>query len=83
MDFLPDKQPPVHMPIVYGQVRSVSLKSKKKLKGKKVATEPENPVVSSEEELLCGLCVESVPSIDQVQCLSTRYFLKSKAEGPI
>jgi len=72
VDFLPEKQPPVHMPIVYGKVRSVHLKSKKKLKGKKGSTQDEDLDVSMGEELLCGLCVETVPVIDQVQCLSVR-----------
>jgi hypothetical protein len=34
VDFLPDRPPPMHMPIVYGQVKSVSLKKKKGKKNK-------------------------------------------------
>ena len=42
VDFLPDRPPPMHMPIVYGQVKSVSLKKKKgKKKNKNDITNPE------------------------------------------
>lgn len=65
VDFSPDRSPPMHMPIVYGQVKSVSLK-KKKSKGGQAAQE------NNDEELLCGLCMKNVDKLHQAQCLSTK-----------
>ena len=74
IDFPRDKPPPIHMPILYGQVRSVKL-SNKKSKSKKKNSSQEN--LDDKEDgtstpLLCGLCFENVPTSDQVSCLSPK-----------
>ena len=73
VDFPRDKQPPIHMPVLYGPVRSIKIKNKKNKKSK------ENPDDKDEADdqgsttpLLCGLCFENVPSADQVSCLSPK-----------
>lgn len=83
IDFPRDKPPPIHMPILYGQVRSVKLsnKSKKSSKSKKnkksSSSQEENPDDKEADSgtstpLLCGLCFENVPTSDQVSCLSPK-----------
>jgi len=68
LDFPRDKQPPIHMPILYGPVKSVKLKKKKK----KANPDDNEELNRSLTPLLCGLCFETVPSLDQVQCLSPK-----------
>ena len=87
IDFPRDKPPPIHMPILYGQVRSVKLSNNKKSKSKSKSKKNKNSSSSQEEEnlddkeavsdgtstpLLCGLCFENVPTSDQVTCLSPK-----------
>lgn len=73
VDFPRDKQPPIHMPILYGQVRSVKLKKASK---KQNPDDKEEATTSQSERsstpLLCGLCFENVPTEDQVSCLSPK-----------
>ena len=65
-DFI--KQPPIHMPVLYGQVKSVKLKAVKSSS----TNEEQRSRSSSSTPLLCGLCFENVPSEDQVGCLSPK-----------
>lgn len=68
LDFPRDKQPPIHMPVLYGPVKSVKLK-----KAKKSKQNPDDPEAEcSSTPLLCGLCFETVASEDRVQCLSKK-----------
>ena len=64
VDFPAEKPPPMHMPVLYGQIKAVKLKKKSK---KKTTEEPEDST-----PLLCGLCFENVPVMDLVKCLSTK-----------
>ena len=66
LDFPRDKQPPIHMPILYGQVKSVKLKKKKKI------AENSGDENRSSTPLLCGICFENVSESDKVQCLSPK-----------
>ena len=72
LDFPKDRQPPIHMPILYGPCKSVKLKKAKKKKDEQNPDDEEEIVPRSSTPLLCGLCFENVPVIDQVQCLSPR-----------
>lgn len=77
VDFPRDKQPPIHMPILYGQVRSVKLKKDKKPSKKKAKSDIKEQPLEEEEArpdtpLVCGICFENVPKNNQVQCLSPK-----------
>ncbi len=75
LDFPRDKQPPIHMPILYGPVETERLKKAKPKKASKKETNADDNGEGSKRSdtpLLCGLCFETVPQIDQVQCLSPK-----------
>lgn len=62
VDFERDRPPPLHMAISGGPIQA-----NRKTKGKTPTTAPE-----PEEDLICGLCFQTVSHPDRVQCLSPR-----------
>ena len=68
VDFPTERQPPIHMPVLYGQIKAVKLKKKK---SKKNDEKGDDDQIDS-TPLLCGLCFENIPVIDQVKCLNTK-----------
>lgn len=65
-DFPADLQPPLHMPLVFGPVKSKKVQKKDK---SKVA---EGEAESEDDELLCCVCFKIVASSDRLQCLSPK-----------
>jgi len=62
--------PPLHMPMVQGPVKSVKPKKPSK---KALAAAEADPVISDEEDdLVCNLCFRSVTSATRMDCLNPR-----------
>ena len=69
IDFPRDKQPPIHMPVLYGQVKSVKLKKKKMANSDNSSEQLENPPSPAS---ICGICFDTVSQDSQVQCLNPK-----------
>jgi len=64
VEFPLDLQPPLHMPIVHGPVKSKNLTSKKKLN-----PQNEEEFMDARNNLLCNVCFSEVNNSQKVTCL--------------
>jgi len=69
VEFPTELQPPLHMPIVHGPVKSMKVGKKKSKKGSKKAEEVEEIPEESEGDLLCNICITDVTVSQKVTCL--------------
>jgi len=71
VEFPIDLQPPLHMPIVHGPVKSKKVGKKKSKKGSKKGEEEEALEIPEETEsgLLCNICFNEVTVSQKVVCL--------------
>jgi len=71
VEFPSDLQPPLHMPIVHGPVKSKNVGTKKTKKGSKKAVEEVDVNLEEPEgiDLLCNICFTEVTVSQKVVCL--------------
>jgi len=73
VEFPSELQPPLHMPIVYGPVKSKSIGVKKQKKKKSSKEAPEELIeygeTASSDDLLCNICFTEVTVSQRVVCL--------------
>lgn len=69
-------EPPLHMPIVFGPVKTTSMSQKaqkvKKLQKKNSVSEEAKVTEVEDEELLCCICFKTVLSSQKLQCVSLK-----------
>jgi len=68
VDFPTELQPPLHMPIVHGPVKSKKVGKKKSKRGLNTADEVEE-TPTEESDLLCNICFSEVTVSQKVVCL--------------
>ena len=82
-EFPSSLEPPLHMPICLGPVKSAKPTSGKS-KTKSVGSEEEETttLAAEEEELLCNLCFQSATPSQRLVCLYPRYLIVAKLYPP-